>query len=57
MNCIIAGCIYSALYWVQRPIALHDTDLSVCRKCCEDLTSSYGWKFIRPMTKEERNHE
>jgi hypothetical protein len=54
--CVIAGCIYTALYWVQRPIALHDTKVPVCRKCCQELTATHQWKFIGPMTKEEREN-
>lgn len=61
-HCIIAGCIYSALYWVERPAdkqkpAFTNDPVPVCRKCMEDLVSSYRWKYVRHMTKEEREND
>ena len=51
-DCTIAGCIYSALYYVQRPGM--EGEIAVCRKCAEELIGAYKWKFVRTMTKEER---
>lgn len=43
--CQIAGCIYSALYIMKRPILYGSTTARVCRKCAGELHALHGWTY------------